>query len=203
MINFDRDRFDDMNTEEKVSFVNDLVKKNQKLTKEEIKYLVPNNRKIYFYNRIRTSSWLDYYEFNSLSDDEKELYISKKRFLGNLDLKNLSEKLQKIYIDTAISSGLNLTPEEFNLLKNVEIKKYYVKERIKKTVDTSFTAQELMYLNADEQKEYINRLIKLGLYPNVEEIKSFKPEALRYLQVSTNINEVRVIIKHEIRKILS
>ena len=59
MVNFDRDRFDDMTTDEKISFVNSLVVKNLKLLPKEIEYLVPENREKYFYNRARTSDWLE------------------------------------------------------------------------------------------------------------------------------------------------
>ena len=51
MINFDRDKFDNLTTEQKIAFVNDLVIKNSKLNKKEINYLVPENREKYFYNR--------------------------------------------------------------------------------------------------------------------------------------------------------
>ena len=81
MINFDRERFNEMNTEEKIAFVNDLVIKNTQLTQEEIKYLIPSNREKYFHNRVRTSNWLEDYEFDNLEDDEKDVYISNKRFI--------------------------------------------------------------------------------------------------------------------------
>ena len=59
MVNFDRDRFKEMNTRERDAFVNDLVVKNTKLTEEELNYLVPQNREKYFFNRVRTSDWLE------------------------------------------------------------------------------------------------------------------------------------------------
>jgi len=203
MINFYRDTFEDMNTEEKVAFVNDLVKKNTKLTKEEIKYLVPNNREAYFYNRVRTSDWLEDYEFNAMSDREKEIYIWNKRFLQKADLARLPEKLQKEFISKTITSGVQLTPEEFDLLANEELRAYYAKEKIKYAIDTTFTAQELAYLDADDQKQYINTLTRLGLAPNPDEIKVFRPEALRYLETNRSLNEIRSIIQQELRKILS
>lgn len=202
MINFERDAFDDMNTEQKVAFVNSLVKKNLKLTPEEMKYLVPNNREAYFYNRVRTSDWLEDYEFNAMSDREKEIYIWNKRFLQKADLARLPEKLQKEYISKTITSGVQLTPEEFNLLANDEFRAYYAKEKIKYAIDTTFTAEELAYLDSKDQKQYINTLTRLGLAPNPDEVAVFKPEALRYLQVNNSLNEVRSIIQQEIRKIL-
>ena len=202
MINFQRDRFNDMTTEQKIAFVNDLVVKNTKLTEEEIQYLVPNNRGAYFYNRVRTSDWLEDYEFNAMSDREKEIYIWNKRFLQKADLVRLPEELQKEYISKTITSGVQLTPEEFNLLANDKIRRYYAKEKIKFSIDTTFTAQELLYLDADDQMQYLNTLNRLGLAPNPDEVLALKPEALRYHKSQKTLNEIKSIIKEELRKIL-
>jgi hypothetical protein len=202
MINFQRDRFEEMTTEQKIAFVNDLVVKNTKLTEEEIQYLVPNNREAYFYNRVRTSDWLEDYEFNAMSDREKEIYIWNKRFLQKADLARLPEKLQKEYIGKTITSGVQLTPEEFNLLANDKLRRYYAKEKIKFSIDTTFTAEELVYLDADDQMQYLNTLNRLGLAPNPDEVLTLKPEALRYHKSQKTLNEIKSIIKEELRKIL-
>lgn len=202
MINFDRGNFEGMNTREKITFVNDLVIKNTKLEEEELKYLVPNNREKYFYNRARTSDWLEDYEFNQLSEREKEIYIDKKRFLGASELKRLSPELQKNYIKKAISSGVQLKSDEFESLDNEELRRYYAKEKIKYSTDTAFTAKELLYLDSDDQIHYINNINRLGFAPNPEEIKSFTPKALRYYKTNNSLNEIRSIIKEEIKKIL-
>jgi hypothetical protein len=202
MINFDRDRFGEMNTGERVAFVNDLVVKNTKLTEEEIQYLVSNNKEAYFYNRVRTSDWLEDYEFNAMSDREKEIYIWNKRFLQKADLARLPEKLQKEYIGKTITSGVQLTPEEFNLLANDKLRSYYAKEKIKFSIDTTFTAEELLYLDADDQMQYLNTLNRLGLAPNPDEVLTLKPEAMRYYKSQKTLNEIKSIIKEELRKIL-
>jgi len=202
MINFQRDTFDNMTTEQKIAFVNDLVIKNTKLTEEEINYLVPNNRDAYFYNRVRTSDWLENYEFDAMSDREKEIYIWNKRFLQKADLARLSEKLQKEFISKTITSGVQLTPEEFNLLANDKLRSYYAKEKIKYAIDTTFTAEELVYLDSDDQMQYLNTLSRLGFAPNTEEVVVLKPEARRYYESHKSLNEIRSIIKQEIRKIL-
>jgi len=202
MINFDRDRFDGLTTEEKISFVNDLVVKNTKLTEKEIHYLVPQNREAYFYNRVRTSDWLEDYEFNAMSDQEKEIYIWNKRFLQKADLARLPEKLQKEYISKTITSGVQLSPGEFDMLANDELRKYYAHEKIKYAIDTTFTAQELSYLDTHDQKQYLNTLIRTGLAPNTDEFPSFTPEALRYYKSHQTMNEIRSIIKQELTKIL-
>lgn len=202
MVNFDRDRFDDMTTEEKIAFVNDLVVKNTKLTEKEIEYLVPQNRKNYFYNRVRTSDWLEDYEFNAMSEKEQEIYIWNNRFLQQADLKRLPENLQKEFISKTITSGVQLTPEEFDLLANDELREYYVSEKIKYAIDTTFTPEELKYLNSDDQIQYLNTLIRMGLAPNPDELHVFKPEAMRYYQSHKTLNEMRVIIRQEIKKVL-
>jgi len=191
-----------MNTEQKIAFVNDLVVKNTKLTQEEIKYLVPQNREEYFYNRVRTSDWLEDYEFNAMSDEEKEIYIWKKRFLQKADLARLPEYLQKEYISKTITSGVQLSPGEFGLLANDDLRRYYAHEKIKYAIDTTFTAQELSYLDAHDQIQYINTLIRTGLAPNTDEFPTFKPEALRYYQTHKTLNEIRSIVRVEISKIL-
>jgi hypothetical protein len=147
MVNFDRDKFEEMNTEQKIAFVNDLVDKNIKLTEEEITFLIPQNKKKYFYNRVKTSDWLDDYEFNSLTDREKEIYISNNRFLQKADLKRLPDNLQKKFVDKTISSGVQLTPEEFSLLADDDIREYYVNEKAKFAIDITFTSEELKYLD--------------------------------------------------------
>lgn len=202
MINFDRDRFESMTTEQKIAFVNNLVMQNTQLTPEEINYLVPENRDKYFYNRVRTSNWLDDYEFNELSDEEKEIYIWNKRFLDNSELSRLSPELQKQYISKTLTSGVQMSPEEFSLLKNDEIRKYYVDEKIKYSIDVTFTPEELGYLDALQQIKYVNTLIRMGLAPNPEEFPKFKPETLRYYQSHKTLNEMRLIVKKGIRKIL-
>jgi len=192
-----------MTTEQKIAFVNDLVIKNTKLSEEEIKYLVPNNRSAYFYNRVRTSDWLEDYEFNAMPDKEKEIYIVKKRFLQKADLKRLPEKLQKKFIINTISTGIQLKPDEFNLLANDELRHFYVKEKIKYSIDTTFTPEELVYLDADDQIQYLNTISRLGFAPNPDEIPALKPQALRYYMSHKSLNEIRSIIKEELRKILS
>ncbi len=203
MINFDRDRFDDMTTDEKVAFVNDLVVKNTKLTEEEIHYLVPQNKSVYFYNRIRTSDWLEDYEFNAMSDEDKEIYIWKKRFLQKADLERLPIYLQKEYISKTLTSGVQLEPGEFDMLADDDLRRYYAHEKIKYAIDTTFTAQELSYLDSHDQIQYLNTLIRTGLAPNTDEFPAFKPEALRYYQTHRTMNEIRSIIKQELTKILS
>jgi len=203
MINFERDRFDEMTTDEKVAFVNDLVVKNTKLTEKEINYLVPQNKEVYFYNRVRTSDWLEDYEFNAMSDEEKEIYIWNKRFLQKADLERLPIYLQKEYISKTITSGVQLSPGEFDILANDDLRKYYAHEKIKYAIDTTFTAQELSYLDSHDQIQYLNTLIRTGLAPNTEEFQTLKPEALRYYQSHRTLNEIRSIIKEELTKILS
>jgi hypothetical protein len=191
-----------MTTEQKIAFVNDLVVKNTQLTPEEIIYLIPQNRDKYFYNRARTSNWIENYEFEELSDKEKEIYIWNKRFLDKSEIKRLSPELQKQYISKSISSGVQLTPEEFHELKNDDIRNYYVNEKIKYSIDTTFTAEELSYLDAKNQIQYINTVVRMGLSPNIDEIKVFKPEALRYYQSHKTLNEMRLIIKGGLKNIL-
>jgi len=202
MINFDRDRFESMTTEQKIAFVNNLVVQNTQLTPEEINYLVPENRDKYFYNRVRTSNWLDDYEFDELSDEEKEIYIWNKRFLDKSEILRLSPELQKQYISKTITSGVQLSPKEFNILKNDELRKYYVDEKIKYSIDVTFTPEELGYLDAPQQIKYVNTLIRMGLAPNPEEFPKFKPETLRYYQSHKTLNEMRLIVNKGIRKIL-
>lgn len=204
MINFDRDRFDELTSEQKIHFVNDLVLKNVRLKPEEIEYLVPQNRDKYFYNRVRTSDWLEDYEFDCLSDKEKEIYIWNKRFLDHRELNRLSPELQKEYISSTITSGVQLSKKEFDMLQNDELRQYYVKEKIKYAIDITFTPEELDYLDEDDQMQYINTVLRMGLAPNPDEIEIFKPKARRYLQShSSMMNEVRTIIRQELRKILS
>jgi len=202
MVNFDRDNFKNMSVSEKQAFVNDLVVKNIKLTPEEIEYLVPQNREKYFYNRARTSEWLENYEFDELSDKEKEIYIWNKRFLENKALKKLSPKLQKEYLSKTITSGVQISPEEFEALDNDELRSYYVREKIKYAMDTTFTPRELSFLDADDQIQYINTLVRMGLAPNPDELPTFKPKAYRFYQTHKTLNEIRKIIKEELREIL-
>lgn len=202
MINFDRDRFDNMNTEQKIAFVNSLVIQNIQLTPKEIEYLVPENREKYFHNRVRTSNWLEDYEFDELSDEEKEIYITNKRFIHKNELLKLNSDLQKKYIATTISTGIQLTPEEFNSLKNDDVRKYYVNQKLLHSIDTTFTPEELSYLEPSGQIKYINTLIRMGLAPNTEEFPKFKPETLRYYQSHKTLNEMRLIIDFGFKKIL-
>lgn len=202
MINFDRNNFDNMTTNEKISFVNDLVVKNIMLNEKEIEYLVPTNRDKYFFNRVKTSEWLEDYEFNSMPDEEKEIYIWQKRYLQGIDIKNLTHDLQKKYISSSISSGLQLTHEEFHDLNNDEVRKYYVQEKLKYSAPTTLTSEELTFLDSEGQIKYINNVIRMGLAPNTDEIQVFKPEAMRYYQSHKSLNEIRSIIRTELIKIL-
>lgn len=202
MINFDRDKFDEMTTDEKISFVNDLVIRNTKLRKNEMDFLIPANREKYLFNRVRTSDWLEDYEFNNMSDDEKKLYISQKRYFQGVDIKKLTDELQKEYIDSAISSGIQLTDEEFDGLHHDELKKYYVEEKLLNSTITMLTSEELSYLDSDKQMKYINNLNRMGMAPNVGDFDYFKPEVMRYYLTHKTVNEVRTIIRSELRKIL-
>lgn len=202
MINFDRDNFDSLTTKEKEAFVNDLVVKNLQLTEKEIQYLVPQNREKYFYNRVRTSDWLSDYEFHAMSDKEKEIYIWNNRYLQTPDLARLPEHLQDEYISKAITSGVQLKPEEFNMLANDDFRRKYVKQKIMYGIDITFTSEELDYLEADDQIQYLNTLNRMGLAPNPEEFSSFKPKAIRYYKSQVTLQEVRKVVREEISKIL-
>ncbi len=199
MINFDRNRFDEMTTDEKKSFVNDLVIKNTKLNKIEMEFLVPANREKYLFNRVRTSDWLEDYEFDNMSDEEKKVYISHKRYLENIHIKNLSDELQKEYIDSAISSGVQLTDEEFDELHTDDLRKYYVEEKLIHSTISMLTSKELNYLDAETQKKYLNNLNRMGMAPNSSDFTFLKPEAMRYYQ---SLNEIKSIVRSELRKIL-
>lgn len=196
MINFDRNRFNEMSTNEKEIFVNYLVDMSQKLNLEELSYLTDSNRKKYFYDRIRTSEWLDDYEFDELTDKEKEFYITNRRYLNLDTLSKISTELQKNYITKAISSGIQLKPEEFNVLPD-DLKCYYVNEKIRYAGDITFTPEELDYLDEDGQTLYIKTLKSMGLAPNSEDFKYLKPKAIRI-----NLSEIRKIVREEIKKVI-
>lgn len=202
MINFDRNKFNDMITSEKIAFVNDLVTKNTLLTKEEMYYLSPENREKYLFNRVRTSDWLEDYEFDSMSDEEKKIYMSQKRYLENIHIKNLTDDLQKEYIDSAISSGVQLTDEEFDELHSDDLRKYYVEQKLLHSTITVITSEEISYLDSHNQKKYINNLNRMGMAPNSSDFKYFKPEAMRYHLTHKRVNEVRVFVIDGLKKIL-
>jgi hypothetical protein len=202
MINFDRNRFDDMTTSEKIAFVNDLVIKNTMLNEKEMEYLIPDNREKYFFNRVKTSDWLEDYEFNSMSDNEKRIYIWGNRYLQGINIAKLTPDLQKEYIGSTISSGLQMTSDEFNHLSNDDVRKYYVEEKLRFSTPTTLTAEELTYLDSKGQIKYINNVIRMGLAPNTDEIETFKPEAMRYYQTHKSLNEIRSVVRSELRKIL-
>ncbi|MEK6829610.1 MAG: hypothetical protein AABY15_05820 [Nanoarchaeota archaeon] len=202
MINFDRDRFDDMNTSEKISFVNNLVLMNQKLFPKEIQYLVPQNREAYFNNRVKTSEWIEDYEFNCLDEGEKESYIWKKRYLSKNIIKNLSPELQREFIRCAITYGISLDPEEFELLIDDDMRKSYAEDKARYSLDSTFTARELSFLESKPQIQYLNTLKRIGLAPNTDEITVLKPEALRYYKYHFGLNEIRALVRSEIRKVL-
>lgn len=202
MKNLDRNQFDNMITSDKMSFVNDLVIKNSKLTQEEIKYLTPGNRDAYFDNRTRTSDWVEDYELEAMSDDEKRIHIQYARDLSKNALKNLSQDLQKDFIDACSKAYRDLTEEEFSLLKNDEIKSYYVSSKIKNNRFSTFTAHEMKLMDSEYQIKYINSLARNGMSPSKEIISCLKPEAFRFYQVKGKINEIREIIKEEIKKII-
>jgi hypothetical protein len=198
----DRSNFNQLNTQEKQNLVNQLVKLNLQLTPEEINYLTDNNRGAYFENRNRTSDWVTDYEFDFMNDDEKKVHIQYTRNLTKNALSKLSEELQKEFIDSCMKSFRELNKEEFSLLKNDEIKKYYVDSKIKSNRLTSLEPYELVYVDEDYQIKFINSLLRNGMVPKEELIRVLKPEALRFFERYKNINEVKSIVRSEIRKIL-
>lgn len=202
MTGFDRDKFNDMTTQQKVALVNDLVLRNLKLSPEEMKYLVPQNKEAYLSNRIKTSDWLEDYEFNYLSEDEKEVYIWLKRYLSKEIIENLSPKLQKEFISCSIMYGISLGPKEFEILCDDDMRRYYVKEKVKYSVDSTLTARELSFLDSKGQMSYLNFLKRNGLAPNPDEILSLTPESLRFYYLKLNVNEIRSIVRSELIKIL-
>lgn len=202
MVNFDRDNFNDMTTRDKIAFVNDMVLKNLKLREEEVHYLTPINRKAYFNNRMKTSDWLEEYEFHHLSEDEKEVYIWNKRYLNDEIIKTLSPELQKEFATCAVTYGVNLTPHEFELLSNDDIRRFYVKEKVMYSLDSTLTARELSFLDSEDQISYLNTLKRIGLAPNLDEIPELEPEALRYYHLHFGLNEIRALIRSEIKNIL-
>lgn len=202
MINFDRNKFDEMTTHEKVAVVNDLVLRNLRLSPDEMKFLVPQNKGAYLSNRTKTSDWLEDYEFDYLTEDEKEIYIWQKRYLSKEIIKNLSPKLQKEFILCSIMYGVSLRPEEFEILYDDEMRAFYVHEKAKYALDSTLTARELSFLDSKGQISYLNTLKRNGLAPNTNEIPSLTPEALRYYYLRLNVNEVRSIVRTELRKIL-
>ncbi len=202
MINFDRDKFSNMTTSDKMAFVNDMVLKNLKLSPEEILYLTPKNKKAYFNNRMKTSDWIEDYEFENLSDSEKEIYIWNKRYLSYNIIKKLSPELQKEFSICAVTYGVNLTPEEFELLIDDDMRKFYVKEKVMYSLDSTLTARELSFLDSEDQISYLNTLKRIGLAPNLDEIPELEPEALRYYHIHFGLNEIRALVRSEIKNIL-
>ena len=203
MYNFERNNFHQMTTEEKINFVNKLVHLKVELSEEEMKYLTGSNKDIYLYNISRSSDWLKDYEFESLPEKEKIIYISKKRFIGKENFKNLSPELQEKYVLKAAVSGVQLPEEIFDSLKSDELRKKYVYEKSKFSTNSNLTAKELCYLPEDEQIEYVRLISKMGLTLKKEEIKSLKPKALRaFMSKHYLMREVRQLIKSELKKIL-
>lgn len=202
MINFDRDKFNDMSTEQKIAFVDDMVLRNLKLKEEEVHYLTPRNREAYFNNRMKTSDWMEEYEFHHLSEEEKEIYIWNKRYLSDEIIKSLSPELQREFCSCAVTYGVNLTPEEFELLIDDDMRRFYVKEKVMYSLDSTLTARELSFLESKDQISYLNTLNRIGLAPNSDEIPQLKPEALRYYHMRFRLNEIRALVRSEIRNIL-
>lgn len=195
MVNFDRDNFDRLNTEEKENFVNSLVEKNIKLNKKEIDYLTSRNRDKYVKNLIKTSDWMDDYEFNVLNNEEQKNYINRKRFLDKSLLKNIDLEVFKSYIDKVISSKLYFTKEEFKKIPTNELKSYYSKQKSNILNDAKLYPEELFFLNSEEQINYLKNLKKIGFIPNQEDFKYIKPKALRFYQTQKTVNEIKKIIK--------
>jgi hypothetical protein len=185
-----------MNTEQREVFVNDLVLKNIKLTPEEIKYLIPQNRDKYVSGIMKTSSWIEDYEFDVLTNEEKKIYINRRRYLDKSILKNVDLEVLKAYINKVIISKAHFTPEEFDRIPSDELKSFYVKKKTKILMDTKLTPRELEFLDDDEQIDYLENLRKMGFAPNPEEFASFKPKAIRFHQTQKALNEMKSIIKN-------
>jgi len=202
MYNFERDKFDEMTTEEKKAFVDNLVNLKIKLKKKEIPYLTDNNIDIYTYNSSRTSEWLNDYEFDVLPEKEKHIYISSKRFIGKDVLEKLSEDMQMHYVISAVFSGVELPEDIFDSLKTDKVRTEYIKYKIKYSSNSNLSAKEILYLTDDEQIQYLRLISKMGLALNDDEIKSLKPKALRLYKFKKELmKEVRIIIRKEIRSI--
>lgn len=203
MISLNRSNFDRLNTQEKRSLVNHLVKLNLQLNPEELNHLTDSNRAAYFENRNRTSDWVSDYEFDFMNDDEKKIHIKYARNLTKHALSKLSEELQKEFIDSCSKSFRELTKEEFLLLKNNEIKKYYVDSKIKSNRLTSLESYELYYVDEEHQIKFLNALIRNGMVPNNELVMHLKPGALRFFERHKNMNEVKLIVRKELKNILN
>lgn len=198
----DRNNFESLSEQEKYNLVNELVKLNLQLNPVEINYLKDNNRSAYFENRNRTSDWVSDYEFDCMNDDEKRVHIQYARNLTKYALSNLSEDLQMEFIDSCMKSFRELNKEEFFLLKSDKVRKHYVDSKIKSNRLTSLEPYELEYVDEDYQIKFVNSLLRNGMVPNKELVSVLKPQALRFFERYKNINEVKSIIRSEIRKIL-
>jgi len=201
MVNFDRDEFKNMNTEERETFVSDLVLKNIKLKPEEIKYLTPQKRGDYVNSLIKTSDWLEDYEFEVLNNEEQKRYINRKRYLDKSALKNVDIDVMKVYLNRVVLSKAYLTDEEFDRIPNDELKKYYVFKKTTILNDAKLFPKELCFLSGDEQIEYLKNLKKIGFVPSPEDFPLLKPKAIRFYQTQKTINEIRSIVRSEIKNI--
>lgn len=174
-----------------------------KLKEYELKYLSGEDRKKYLHDKSNSGTWLEDYEFHALDKENKESYISRKKFLSDNEVNRLDLDMQKFYVNNLTSNKLSMSDEAFKSLDDNKIKNLYVTGKMKNSNPSNLKKIEIEVLKPSQQKEYVDYFIKLNstaIRPEYLEI--LKPSIKKYYLDSINkLNEVRKIIKSVISEL--
>ena len=189
MHNYTRQIFDTLTKKEKRAFIDRMIDSTLDLDEKEIQIATKEQRKKYFDLKFHTRRIINPHELKFLDFDQILHFLQKNNNMIELYiLKYLTEKQRVTVIKKVANSKFPLNSDEVHQLKTSE-RKIYSKERLESDWGYLMTVFTVKYLDAEDQKKYIDTSVKQGLSLSKETVDVLKAPARKYYQEKIQINE--------------
>lgn len=177
MVNFERDYFKNMSISKKRDYIDKLIQRGIRLTKEELDVATKEQKRVYINLLIAQTKTLEYHEIEVATDKQMTDYITQKRWVSLAEYPNLPDKFKKIYIDVALGKRAALNPHELSNTPE-HLKKYFANQWFERGFQV--TPSIFYYLSKEHQKNMIDSTLSMGNKLILDFIPYMKPGVEAY-----------------------
>lgn len=159
MVHFERKDFNKKTKREKKEFINNLLEKGIRLTKDETIAATQKQKRQYINSLIAQIKDLERHEIEAATNAQMEKYIKKKHWVSMAEYEFFPHKFKKMYIDVIISKKIGLSNEEFDATPR-QLKTHYCHKVLEAGYDMG--PKMFAFMSAEDQCLYIDMTLANG-----------------------------------------
>lgn len=182
MHNYTRQVFKSLSSKEKRAYIDRLINSYVDMNKEELKAANKDQIKKYFDNKFNTRRTFEPEELQYLSFDQIKQFLARNNNMIELYiLQHLERKQRKEVIEMIANSKFALDCDEIEQL-NYSERKVYAKARINTKYAPLMRVFSVNYLDAKDQKKYVDLALSDGRSLSQEMIDVLKAPAKKHYE---------------------